>query len=157
MFQKLLGHFRAVKKNKATLATNIVGLSIGLATTILLVVFILHEWSYDRHFSKADNIYRLHSIWIDGESESVLPINLRQTFTEIPQNVPGIDETTQIYRGGNVILNYSNTNFANNNLLYVDSTFFNVFTIGRPNSPITRSEAESIMMRIPPASTNFFN
>lgn len=156
MLQKFISHFRAVKKNKATLATNIIGLSIGLATTILLVVFILHEWSYDRYFSKADNIYRLHSIWIDGNNESVYPINLRLAFTEIPQKVSGIDEAVQIYREDGVILNYANTNFGNNNLLYVDSTFFNVFdfkiiegqstnALADPNSiVITKKLAEKI-------------
>lgn len=136
--------------------TNIFGLSIGLATTILLVVFILHEWSYDRYFSNADNIYRLHSIWIDGESESVLPIDLRLAYSKIPQEVPGIDEAVQIYKSGNVVLNYANTNFGNNNLLYADSTFFNVFdfkiiegqslnTLTNPNSVvITKKLAQKI-------------
>jgi putative ABC transport system permease protein len=85
MLKKIKYHFRAVSKNKATLATNIAGLSIGLATTILLLVFMLHEWSYDRHFENADNIYRLHSVWEEGGQSSVQPINLRQSFTEIPK------------------------------------------------------------------------
>ncbi len=127
MLKKLQNSFRAVKKNKATLATNIIGLAIGLATTILLVIFILHEWSYDRYFSKADDIYRLHTIWITNGNESVQPIDLRQAYTQIPQEVPGIDEAVQIFRGGDVILSFANTNYGNNNLLYVDSTFFNVF------------------------------
>jgi putative ABC transport system permease protein len=120
-------HFRAASKNKATLATNIVGLSIGLATTILLVVFMLHEWSYDRHFENADNIYRLHSVWEESGHSSVEPINLRQAFTEIPQNVAGIDKAVQIFRGGSVELGYQNDRFAGNHLLYVDSTFFSIF------------------------------
>ena len=98
MFRKIKSHFRVLRKNRASLATNIIGLSIGLATTILLVVFILHEWSYDRHFSKAENIYRLHSVWEENGHSSIQPINLRQTFTEIPQNLPGIEKAVQIYR-----------------------------------------------------------
>ena len=127
MLKKMKHHFRAASKNKATLATNIVGLSIGLATTILLVVFMLHEWSYDRHFENADNIYRLHSVWEESGHSSVEPINLRQAFTEIPQNVAGIDKAVQIFRGGSVELGYQNDRFAGNQLLYVDSTFFSIF------------------------------
>ncbi len=44
------------------MATKIIGLTIGLAATILLVIFILHEGSYDLHFSQADRIYRLNSL-----------------------------------------------------------------------------------------------
>jgi len=127
MVRKIKNLYQLAGKNKAALATNVIGLSIGLATTILLATFILHEWSYDRHFSKADNIYRLHTLWIDGGKESVEPINLRQTFTEIPQNVPGIEAAVQIYRGWNTEIISDNVRYAHNNLLYVDSTFFTVF------------------------------
>jgi putative ABC transport system permease protein len=119
---------RSAGKNKATMSINILGLSVGLAATILLVVYILHEWSYDRHFSKADNIHRLHSIWIDEGKNSVEPINLRQAFTEITQNVPGIETAVQIYRGGSAELKLNESRFTGNNLLYVDSTFFRVFS-----------------------------
>ena len=127
MIYKIKKFCQLAGRNKAALATNVFGLSIGLATTILLAAFILHEWSYDRHFSNADNIYRLHTIWKEGESESVEPINLRVAFTEIPQNVPGIETAVQIYRGWNVEIIFNNIRYAHNNLLYVDSTFFSVF------------------------------
>ncbi|MGF1585789.1 MAG: ABC transporter permease [Bacteroidales bacterium] len=127
MIRKIKNLYSLAGRNKATLITNILGLSIGLATAILLMIFIFHEWSYDRNFSKADNIYRLHTIWKEAEAESVNPINLRQTFTEIPQNVPGIETTVQIYRGGNIELIVNNIRYAGNRLLYVDSTFFSVF------------------------------
>ena len=127
MIRKIKNLYQLSGRSKATLATNILGLSIGLATTILLMVFILHEWSYDRHFSKADNIYRLHTIWKEAENESVEPINLRNTFTELPQYVTGIEKAVQIYRGGNIELISNNIRYPGNRLLYVDSTFFDVF------------------------------
>ncbi len=141
MFKKIINLSRAVWKNKSSLATNIIGLSIGLATTILLVVFILHEWSYDRYFSRADDIYRLNSIWIDEGNSSFMPINLRQAFTEIPENVSGIESCVQIYRGNNVELRVDNSRFTQNKLLYVDSTFFNIFDLslveGRTKGALT--------------------
>lgn len=118
---------RSAGKSKATMGINIFGLSIGLAATILLVVYMLHEWSYDRHFSKAENIHRLNSIWIDEGKNSVEAINLRQAYTEIPQNVPGIETAVQIYRGGEAELKYNDSRFSGNKLLYVDSTFFRIF------------------------------
>ncbi len=127
MIRKIKNLYQLAGKNKATLATNVLGLSIGLATTILLVAFILFEWSYDRHFSNAGRIYRLHTIWKDGDSETVHPINLRQAFTEIPQNVPGIETAVQIYRGWSTEIIYDNVRYAHNTLLYVDTTFFSVF------------------------------
>ncbi len=129
MIRKIKKLYQLAGKNKATLAINIIGLSIGLAITILLVAFIMNEWSYDRHFSRSGDIYRLHTIWKDGSSEVVHPINLRSSFTEIPQNVPGIETSVQIYRYWRVEILYDNVRYAHNTPLYVDSTFFNVFDL----------------------------
>ena len=54
------------------------GLSLGLAASILLTVFIQFELSFDRHFTHADRIYRLNSIWIDKGEAMEMPINLRR-------------------------------------------------------------------------------
>ena len=156
MFKKIKHLLRAAGRNKATLGTNIIGLSLGLATTILLVVFVLHEWSYDKHFPKSEQIHRLTSIWIEDGTQSIHPINLRQAYTEVPQKVPGIEQAVQIYRGWEVTLQSYNTKYGGNNLLYVDSTFFKVFdfkmiegqastALNNPNSVVlTKSTAHKI-------------
>ena len=121
---KIRNLLRPLIRNKMILTTNIVGLSIGLAATILLVVYILHEWSYDRYFNAADRIFRLNSVWISEGEKSIYPINLRRAYTEIPDEVPGIEDAVQIYRGGNKEISRDKVRFSNNNLLYADSTFF---------------------------------
>ena len=77
--------FRIVSRDTLTLITNVTGLSLGLAATILLTVFIQFELSFDRHFTHADRIYRMNSIWISEGGTMETAINLRQGFTEIPQ------------------------------------------------------------------------
>ncbi len=118
---------RAQARNKMILATNVIGLAVGLAATILLVIFILHEWSYDRYFKNADRIVRLNSIWTEDGNRSVEPINLRTAYTDIPRTVPGVENAVQIYRGGQVELSYDQSRFNGNRLLYADSTFFTIF------------------------------
>lgn len=78
MLKKLQNNFRAVKKNKATLAINI----ICLVTTIMLGVFILHESSYNQYFTNADDMFRPHTVWITNGNESVQPIGLRQAYRQ---------------------------------------------------------------------------
>ncbi len=119
--------FRTSQKHWAAMAVKVIGLAIGLASTILLVVFMLHEWSYDRYFAGADNIYRLNSIWSEQGNTTVYPINLRQAYTVIPEKVAGIDKAVQIFRGGRMEVISGNTRFTNNQMFLVDSTFFDVF------------------------------
>jgi putative ABC transport system permease protein len=124
---KIKNLFRPQFKNKTVLVTNIAGLSIGLAATVLLVVFIVSEWSYDRYFTNADKIYRLNSIMINEGNKTLSPIDLRKAYTDIPHDVAGIKSAVQIYRGGNTEISHVQVRFANNNLLYADSTFFGIF------------------------------
>lgn len=50
---------RNIKRYSILSAINITGLSIGLASTILILLWVYDEWSYDRHFSNADYLFRL--------------------------------------------------------------------------------------------------
>ncbi|MEO1052418.1 MAG: FtsX-like permease family protein [Bacteroidota bacterium] len=58
---------RALAKQKGYAAINIFGLSVGLASAILIFLYIHSELSYDSQFPNADNTYRLGVQFIDGE------------------------------------------------------------------------------------------
>jgi len=105
------------------------GLSLGLAASILLTAFILFELSYDRHFTHVDRICRLNSIWIEGSEKEIMPINLRQAYTELPEQVPGIEATVQIYRGFRRELTLNENRYQGLKLLYADPEFFRVFDL----------------------------
>ncbi|MFC1495568.1 ABC transporter permease, partial [Thermodesulfobacteriota bacterium] len=54
-------------KNKLYSAINIIGLAVGLAACIIMSIYVQHELSYDRHWEKADHIYRVNSKHISHE------------------------------------------------------------------------------------------
>lgn len=120
---------RTIKRDSLTLITNISGLSLGLAASILLTAFILFELSFDRHFSQFDRIYRLHSIWIEQEAHDEMPINVREAYTEIPGKVAGIEAATQIYRGFTREVIYEEERYKDLSLLYADPEFFHIFDL----------------------------
>ncbi|HEV9038415.1 MAG TPA: ABC transporter permease, partial [Puia sp.] len=53
---------RNLWKSKGFSAINIIGLAIGLATCLLILIFVMDELGYDRYNEKADRIYR-----VDGD------------------------------------------------------------------------------------------
>ena len=53
---------RNLWKNKGFSAINIIGLSVGLATCLLIILYVMNELSYDKYNKKADRIYR-----VDGD------------------------------------------------------------------------------------------
>jgi len=50
---------RNIKRYYVHSILNIGGMAIGMASAILILLWVYDEWSYDRHFENADNIYRI--------------------------------------------------------------------------------------------------
>ncbi|MFM9908628.1 MAG: ABC transporter permease, partial [Chitinophagaceae bacterium] len=53
--------FRNLWKNKGFSAINIFGLAIGLATCLVITLYVTNELSYDRYLANVDRIYRINS------------------------------------------------------------------------------------------------
>ena len=50
---------RNLRRNKVFTAINVLGLALGLATCMVILLFVQHELSYDRYNEKADQIVRV--------------------------------------------------------------------------------------------------
>jgi putative ABC transport system permease protein len=50
---------RNIKRYPAHSILNISGMAIGMACAILILLWVYDEWSYDRQFENAENIYRI--------------------------------------------------------------------------------------------------
>ena len=52
---------RNLLKDKGYSAINIIGLTIGITSSLFLLIYILDEISYDRYHKNGENIYRIVS------------------------------------------------------------------------------------------------
>ena len=89
--------WRNLWKNKGYTFINILGLSIGMASCILIFIFIRYQMSFDEGFKNEDRIYRLTTNWTtsDGfeESQGVpqpAPAALRNDFKNQIEKVAAI-------------------------------------------------------------------
>jgi putative ABC transport system permease protein len=155
------------RKNKGFLIINITGLAIGLTVSILLLIYVMNEWSYDRHFTNKDNIVQLNTVWNEEGRSNVQPICTRTAYTELPQNIPGIEKAVQFYRGFDVEVIHKPERFQKVNLLYSDPEFFDLFNMKfvygsadnallNPYSAVlTRQQSEAIYGNINPVGQTF--
>ncbi len=83
---------RNFRKQKTFTLLNVGGLAIALMVATLALVFIQHEFSYDRWVSNQENIYRVYREWDPGRgtlyTPHVLSETLREEFPEIVSAVP---------------------------------------------------------------------
>ena len=53
--------FRNLLKNKFYTSINIIGLAVGLATCLLILLYVLDELSFDKYNKNANRIYRVNN------------------------------------------------------------------------------------------------
>jgi putative ABC transport system permease protein len=117
--------FRYLAKHKGYTVINILGLAVGIASCILVMIFVRSEWSFDRFHSKSD---RIHRAWLQefyqGEifTNVVTPLPLGPVLQD---NLAEVETTCRVY-AFNALTKYNNTTF-NDPVNMVDSSFFNIF------------------------------
>ncbi|MEN8227083.1 MAG: FtsX-like permease family protein [Bacteroidota bacterium] len=122
---------RSISKNRAFNIINISGLAIGLASAIFIILYIISETSYDRFHERSADIYRLY---LDGKMAGEefkgawnSPI-FGPTFHE---EIPEIERFCRMDFANNRLMWVDPANkFLEDRIMYADSTFFEVFTIG---------------------------
>lgn len=115
-----------MKRNKVYSFINILGLSMGLACAMLIILYVKDEASFDRFHHNVNRIYRITSVMkFQGESRKDGNTGYLQgpRFTS---NVSGIQSFVRV-QGGSEDMKLGNE-IHSQDLLYVDSSFFTVFT-----------------------------
>ena len=119
---------RNLLRSKAFSAINIVGLSFGLATCLIIGLFILDELSFDRFHEKADRIvrvtFRANMSGNKIEEANVMPPTARTLQREYPE----VLEATRLRQGMAFVLEKDHKVFKENGVAFVDSNFLQVFT-----------------------------
>ncbi|HEY2727119.1 MAG TPA: ABC transporter permease, partial [Parafilimonas sp.] len=120
--------WRNIRKNKLFSFINILGLSIGMATCFIIMLYVQDELSYDRFNKNADNIARVvfHANLNGGKiDESVAMPPVAQTMKK---DFPEVQDATRIISFGTPQIIYNNTVFKNDGFALVDPNFFSIFT-----------------------------
>jgi putative ABC transport system permease protein len=135
---------RNLKKNITYSFINIFGLSIGLATCLLILTWITHELSYDQFHEKSSSIYRASlEMQSNGQkvSMAVSPTALLPALKEFPD----IEEGVRVYNPSSwnpYVVKKDDNVFQENKFYVADSTFFKVFsfelTKGNKNKALSR-------------------
>ncbi len=119
--------FRAYQKTRFFLVVNILGLAVGLAAAIMLILLVINEAGYDRHFAGSDRIVSLNTVMEEGDQVSRWPISVRGAYTEVPARVPGLKAAVQLFDGRGVEVQNGMERLQGLTTYYTDPEFFEVF------------------------------
>src|SRR5688572_1499752 len=86
--------FRNLARNKTFSIINIFGLAAGLATCLLIMLYIKDESEFDKHHKDGDRIFRIASVSSNGESWAAAPAPL--AFT-LKNDLPEVEEVSRLF------------------------------------------------------------
>ena len=125
----LIISLRNILRNKLFTFINIFGLSIGIATSILIYLYVIHELSYDKNQPKYERIYRIvsntpHENKVESEAITPNPFipALRNEMTQL-------EAMTRIIYLEEGVAMVNNQKYKMNNLMYIEPQFFDLFSV----------------------------
>jgi putative ABC transport system permease protein len=117
--------YRNIIKDKAYAMINITGLAIGIASSILILLWVQNELSYDRFHKNAGQIYRITNDFGDSKtaaSSAGMPAGLKA-------EMPVIKNTVRLYPAfPSILFETGNKKFEEERVFYADPSFMDVFS-----------------------------
>ncbi len=148
--------WRKILKNKGIFSINIAGLAIGIASCLIIMLFVVDELSYDRFNEKSNEIVRVvFRADINGE-EMKEAVVMAPVASALRDEIPEVIDATRIRKIGTPKILVDNKSFRDSRFAYVDPNFFEIFTLpfisGNSDNPlaepytvvITKTEAKKL-------------
>ncbi|MCF8223291.1 MAG: ABC transporter permease [Bacteroidales bacterium] len=141
MFRSLLKHsIKSFRKQKGYVFINIIGLTLGIATSLLISLYVLNELSYDKYNEKKDRIHKLILNGKIGGQEVRVTATAAIIGPTIAKDYPEVESFCRMNSLGNTVLRHENLKLDERDFLEADSTFFNIFSI-----PLVYGDASKVL------------
>ena len=126
--------FRNLRRSPGYSTINVFSLSIGLACSVLILLFIYDELQYDAHNEEADRIYRVTVSYTEGSHWAAIgpPVG-----AALVSSIPEIEGSTRFRPFGvSDIFAFEARRFEEQNGIMADTSMFDMFSI-----PLIRGNA----------------
>jgi putative ABC transport system permease protein len=148
---------RNLSRNKVYSFINIAGLSLGLASAMLIILYVKDEVSYDRFFKGVNQIYRVTSQGFN-KKQNKIDYTSNTGYLQGPRftaHIPELLSFVRIQSGRDDIR--KGTDISSHDVLQVDSNFFSMFsfplTEGNPKTCL--KQPHSVVLSVDEAKRQF--
>ena len=133
---------RNLRNYKAYSLINIIGLAVGIACCIAIMLFVKDELSYDKFNKFAERIYRPHLLLRVNGHEMNTALSPVAMGPAVNRDLPEVVAYTRLIKSGPTVVRYENKTFVEERFFGADSTVFDVFTFpfvaGNPKTALTQ-------------------
>lgn len=123
--------WRNLRKHKFYSFLNIFGLALGLASCLLITLYVVDELSFDKSFEHADRIYRINADIRFGGSDMSLAVSPDPLAFTLKKDYPQVEQVVRLRENGSQLVRRSEQteNLKEEQVCFADSTFFKVFSL----------------------------
>lgn len=120
--------FRNLRRDTFYSFINILGLTIGITCGLLLLLYVTDELSYDRHHTKADQIYRVVSEVHEPDKTNHWADIQPATVKTMKEKYPTVENYVRFFSQGTTTFRRGEQRFSEVDIYAADSTVFDIFT-----------------------------
>ena len=141
MFTNLIKHsISSFKRQRSYIIINILGLSIGIACSLLIALYVINEASYDQFNVKKDRIFRTILNGKIGGQEVTTSSSPAIMGPTMLKEFPEIEDFLRMNGRGPTVIEYNKQTFTEEHIVEADSSFFNFFSI-----PVLKGDLKSLL------------
>ena len=119
---------RNVLKHKFFAAINILGMTIGIAASLLIILYISDELSYDKFHKNADRIYQVGLHGKIGGQDIMTATTCPPLAAALVTDIPEVKSSTRLSGNGQMVFKVDKNSFTEDKTFYADSNFFEFFS-----------------------------
>jgi len=141
MLKNLLRYsLRSFKRQRAYIVINVLGLSIGIACSLLIALYVINESSYDKFNTKKDRIFRTILNGKIGGQEITYATSPAIMGPTLLREFPEVEDYCRMTKKGPSVVEYKNQAFTDDHIIEADSSFFNIFSI-----PVIKGDVKNLL------------
>jgi putative ABC transport system permease protein len=120
---------RNLLKHKLFSALNIVGLGLGLTCTVLILLWVKDELSFDQFYSGSERIYRITEHQTISDNKQQLATTSGPLAEAVVKNIPEVEAAVRVLPRKKSLLSVEEKSFYEQGLIYSDPSFLQVFKL----------------------------
>jgi putative ABC transport system permease protein len=120
--------FRIMMRQKAYTSINVIGLSLGIAATLIIVIYIVDELSFDKIHTDAERIYRVGFVGRLQGNEFIGATSPAPVAEAMQKEIPEVQEVVRFGLWRTMPISYGEKAFTEEITLVADSNFFKFFS-----------------------------
>ncbi len=122
---------RNMRRYRLVSSINLLGLSVGISCCLLILLYVIHEMSYDRYGNGSDNTYRITRAFLNNDGSenlhlsAIAPAFGPRLLTDFPQ----IEKMARLLSNGATTIKKDEKLFNEEDAFFADENFFDVFPV----------------------------